>query len=94
MKVRGHFRKWAAAAPHIKQDSTNVGPGQSPRYRYCVQVNDEALDSVVRKAPPPEDEKLVERGGFVNKGEFGPIEGCTFELPTEYWRPPWMPSLF
>ncbi|OBT62295.1 hypothetical protein VE03_08598 [Pseudogymnoascus sp. 23342-1-I1] len=53
--VHEHFKQWAATAPDLEQGE-GIGPGQSQRYRYCIQVNEEALESVI------EDEN----DGFVN----------------------------
>ncbi|OBT75711.1 hypothetical protein VF21_05961 [Pseudogymnoascus sp. 05NY08] len=53
--VREHFRQWAATAPNAEQGE-GIGPGQSQRYRYCIQVDDGALESVM------EDEN----DGYVN----------------------------
>ncbi|KAF7163908.1 hypothetical protein CNMCM6106_000680 [Aspergillus hiratsukae] len=60
--VREHFKKWAATAP---QEEQGTGPGNAQRYRYCIQVTDESLDSIIQKAPPPEEE-IINREGFVN----------------------------
>ncbi|KAF7182524.1 hypothetical protein CNMCM7691_002095 [Aspergillus felis] len=60
--VREHFKKWAATAP---QEEQGTGPGNAQRYRYCIQVTDESLDSIIRKAPPP-DEHTINNEGFVN----------------------------
>ncbi|KAG9517022.1 hypothetical protein KCV07_g6489, partial [Aureobasidium melanogenum] len=59
--IRHHFRNWAETAVQREQqqpgqvDGTPVGMGHSPRYRYCVQVDAEALKSAVQDAPPPPD---------------------------------------
>lgn len=53
--VREHFKQWVATAPNIKQGE-GIGPGQSQRYRYCIQVDDQALESII------EDEN----DGYVN----------------------------
>ena len=42
--VREHFKQWAATAPQKEQGTS---PGLSQRYRYCVQVDADALESVV-----------------------------------------------
>jgi hypothetical protein len=60
--VREHFKKWAATAP---QEEQGAGPGNAQRYRYCIQVTDECLNSIIRKAPPP-DELTINKEGFVN----------------------------
>lgn len=57
--IRRHFRDWAENAVQSEQpvgaDGTPAGMGRSPRYRYCVQVDAEALESAVHDAPPPPD---------------------------------------
>lgn len=60
--VRDHFKKWAATAPQQEQGTQARG---SQRYQFCIQVTEEALDSVLRKAPKPGDVE-VNREGFVN----------------------------
>ncbi|KAG2026278.1 hypothetical protein GB937_001786 [Aspergillus fischeri] len=59
---RGHPLKWAATAP---QEEQGTGPGNAQHYRYCSQVTDECLDSIIRKAPPP-DELTINKEGFAN----------------------------
>jgi hypothetical protein len=53
--VRMHFKQWAASAPEREQGQ-GIGPGLSQRYRYCIQVDEAALESII------EDED----DGFVN----------------------------
>ena len=53
--VREHFKQWAATAPEQEQ-GVGIGLGLSQRYRYCIQVDDGALESVM------EDEN----DGYVN----------------------------
>jgi hypothetical protein len=66
--VRRHFRAWADAAVQSEQqqpDAVNAPPvseGRSPRYRYCIQVDAEALDSCVHDGPPPPDSRLEQAG--------------------------------
>lgn len=50
--VRDHFKRWVASAPQEEQ-SQNASAGLSQRYRYCVQVDQSALEAVVRDAPAP-----------------------------------------
>jgi hypothetical protein len=84
--VRDHFNRWAATAVQQEQ---GTGPGVvgSQRYRYCIQVTQDALDSVL----------VGEEGGFVRvirgdwedyepyeggesfEAEQEAIEGCTLE---------------
>ncbi|KAF2432536.1 hypothetical protein EJ08DRAFT_647982 [Tothia fuscella] len=42
--VRQHFTNWMKSAPQEEQNTTR---GLSQRYRFCVQVDQDALDSVV-----------------------------------------------
>lgn len=68
--VRERFKIWAATAPEAEQ-STNAA--QSQRYRYCIHVDAEALESVVhhaRASPEPD----AGGPGFVN-------------LVSRYWEP-------
>ncbi|WPG99723.1 Hypothetical protein R9X50_00254200 [Acrodontium crateriforme] len=58
--IRDHFRVWAATAP--EQEQGGMGAARSQRYQFCVQVDAEALHSVVHEAPPPE------RGDTKSKG--------------------------
>ena len=85
--VREHFKQWASTAPQQEQ---GTGPALSQRYRYCVQVDDEALESVIHDSPaPPEPDTISD--GLVNliwkdwepyrpdprEEVEEPIEGCT-----------------
>lgn len=90
--VREHFKQWAATAPQQEQ---GTGPGLSQRYRYCVQVDADALESVVEDgSETPEIDTVAD--GFVNliwkdwspepftpprfpEPEEEPIEGCTLQ---------------
>jgi hypothetical protein len=44
--VRELFKQWAATALEQEQGE-GIGPGLSQRYRYCIQVDDEALESII-----------------------------------------------
>ena len=46
--VREHFKQWAATAPQQEQ---GTGPALSQRYRYCVQMDAVALESIIHDAP-------------------------------------------
>jgi hypothetical protein len=48
--VREHFEQWAAT---VAQQEQGTGPALSQRYRYCVQVDAVALESVIHGAPSP-----------------------------------------
>ena len=69
--IRRHFRDWVETAVHSEQqqqhgaNSAPISIGRSPRYRYCVQVDAEALKSSVYDAPPPQDSD-PNRQGWVN----------------------------
>ena len=50
--VREHFKTWAESAPQREQGSAQASETQvwgSQRYLYCIQVDAEVLESVVRK---------------------------------------------
>ncbi|KAH0293829.1 hypothetical protein KCU62_g997, partial [Aureobasidium sp. EXF-3399] len=57
--IRDHFLSWIQSAVQLEQPQqpggTPADVGRSPRYRYCVQVDAEALKSCVHDAPPPPD---------------------------------------
>lgn len=86
--VREHFKRWAATAPQQEQ---GTGPALSQRYRYCVQVDAVALESIVRGSPAAQPNAIID-DGFVNllwkdwessyqpdprEAVEEPIEGCT-----------------
>jgi hypothetical protein len=66
--VRNHFVQWRAAAPQVEQakddDTTDhvITAGQSPRYRYAIQVDDAALHSIIHDAPVPPEIDTTKRG--------------------------------
>lgn len=62
--VREHFKRWAASAPQEEQ-SQNATAKLSQRYRYCIQVDQTALEAVVRHAPAPPAIDVT-RKGWVN----------------------------
>ncbi|KAL9639681.1 MAG: hypothetical protein Q9164_000773 [Protoblastenia rupestris] len=68
--VREQFKKWTATAPEAEQ---GMNAAESQRYRYCIHIDAEALESVVQHArAPPQPEA---RGpGFVN-------------IVSRYWEP-------
>ena len=85
--VREHFKQWAATAPQQEQ---GTGPTLSQRYKFCVQVDAVALESVIHDAPSPPQHYTIS-DGFVNliwkdwepytpdprEGVEEPIEGFT-----------------
>jgi hypothetical protein len=65
--IRRHFRAWTETAVQNEQqsdgvDAPPVSEGRSPRYKYCIQVDAEALDSCVHDGPPPPDCRLEQAG--------------------------------
>ena len=64
--IRQHFQQWTETAYTNEQPSIGSGArgGVSSRYRFCVQVDAEALRSVVHGAPSPEAD-LVPGTGWV-----------------------------
>ena len=100
--IRQHFQQWSLTAYRTEQQqqvgeeggsesSTGViRIGRSPRYRFAVQVDAEALRSVVHEAPaPPELDttnkgwvKLIDKSWYLGRSEgdvdsLEPIEGVT-----------------
>jgi len=90
--IREHFRQWRTTAPQSEQQqgdaSGEIGPGESPRYRYAIQVDAASLRSVVYDAPaPPEPDptkmgwvKLIDASWQPTpsehvRGSFEPLEG-------------------
>jgi hypothetical protein len=70
--VRRHSCAWAETAVQSEQrqsdddvddvPSATVSQGRSPRYRYCIQVDADALESCVHDCPPPPDCRLEQAG--------------------------------
>ena len=101
--IRQHFQQWSLTAYRTEQQPQQVGGagesesssgmvriGRSPRYRFAVQVDAEALRSVVHEAPaPPELDttnkgwvKLIDKSWYPGRSEgdvdaLEPIEGVT-----------------
>jgi hypothetical protein len=67
-RVRDAFKAWVdstEAKEETKDAPLNWGGADYPRYTYCVHVDADAVDSVVRRAPQPprfDGEKV----GYVN----------------------------
>lgn len=61
--IRDHFRAWAATAPEREQDG--AGPGYSQRYIFCIQVDRDALNSIVHNPFSPEDSEYRDNRGWV-----------------------------
>lgn len=66
--IRRHFHRWAETTvlSEIQQPSgdATLSMRSAPRYRYCVQVDADALRSVLHDAPPP-PEIIVGKKGWV-----------------------------
>lgn len=97
--IRRHFQQWSSAAYRTEQQhpehdrsssSSRVQLGRSPRYHFAVQVDAEALHSIVHDAPaPPELDvtkkgwvKLIDKSWYLGRSEgrerpLEPIEGVT-----------------
>ncbi|RHZ68357.1 hypothetical protein CDV55_107524 [Aspergillus turcosus] len=71
--IRHHFRQWPATTVEAEQGVDYQRDSQ--RYRYCIQVDEEALDSVVRKPTAPWEigGKNVGYVNFIDK-EWEPYE--------------------
>ncbi|KAJ5443955.1 uncharacterized protein N7458_007827 [Penicillium daleae] len=93
--VREHFNQWAATAVEEEQGTTAQGlvPGLEgfQRYRYCIQVTQDELDSVLADDYErngflrmiwrdwKEYEPFEEDGERFEEEEEEPLEGCTLE---------------
>jgi hypothetical protein len=51
-KVRDCFKEWIASDAAKGEQAGTIQP-DSPRYTYCIHVDNNSLDSVVNKAPQP-----------------------------------------
>lgn len=84
--IRAHFRQWTENAFRAEQQQQpqdtsisgggeQVHMGHSPRYQFCVQVDEAALHSVVHDAPAPPTRDATKRGWvkLINKSRI-PIE--------------------
>jgi hypothetical protein len=65
--IRQWFREWRETAPQLEQqagdeDSREIRAGFSPRYRYAIQVDVDALRSVVHDAPAPPTVDVTKQG--------------------------------
>lgn len=84
MSVREHFKQWTATAPAIEQGE-GVAASVAQRYRFCIQVDEAALESVVRDAPDASTDGFVNliwkdwapRAPDPREPEEEEIEGCT-----------------
>lgn len=84
--VREQFREWGESAPQQEQ-SSEADAGRSQRYRYCLQVDEASLRSVV-DAPPRGGPYKMGHVNLINKdrdhrwvrpmgGDYPEIEGST-----------------
>jgi hypothetical protein len=69
--VRDHFKEWCMTAPQKEQGQANQM--RSQRYQFCIQVDDECINSILHEAPPPEQWDK-DADGYVN-------------LIWKYWHP-------
>ena len=66
--IRAHFRQWAENAFRDEQQrdgdsgGEKVRMGSSPRYQFCIMVDDAALHSVVHDAPAPPAPDATKKG--------------------------------
>ncbi|KAJ5187492.1 hypothetical protein N7449_010486 [Penicillium cf. viridicatum] len=85
--IRHHFEQWVATAVHQEQ---GTGPALlwSERYRYCLQITQDVLDSVLTDENEAGFVRLIRRdweeydpydGGDRLEDEHEAIEGCTLE---------------
>jgi hypothetical protein len=67
--VRRRFRAWAETAVLSERqqpdDAAIISEGASPRYRYCIQVDADALDPCVHDSSPPPPNCRLEQAGWV-----------------------------
>ncbi|KAL9107641.1 MAG: hypothetical protein Q9227_007448 [Pyrenula ochraceoflavens] len=95
--IRRHFQQWSVMAYRTEQqqpgESSAIRIGLSPRYRFAVQVDADALHSIIHDAPaPPEIDntkkgwvKLIDKSWYLGRSEgsrltddpLEPIEGVT-----------------
>ena len=68
--IRRHFQHWASTAYRTEQQPLNYDDsssgvillGRSPRYRFAVQMDAEALHSIVRDSPAPPEPDVTKKG--------------------------------
>ena len=91
--VRDHFKQWAATAEQEEQgpefDPEQIKIPGSQRYRYCIQITQEMLESVLADGNEKMPVVRIIRGdwkeyspyedGFRFEDEGEAIEGCTLE---------------
>lgn len=59
--IRDHFKQWVATAPQQEQ---GTGPGSVQRYRFCIQVDEASLASIVNGPPPEGLPSMSSEGSF------------------------------
>ncbi|KAF7171146.1 hypothetical protein CNMCM5623_003575 [Aspergillus felis] len=87
--IRDHFRQWAETAVEAEQGA-GARARDSQRYRYCIQVDEEALESVVHRAPAPWGEIRVNNVGYINliSKEWEPYDPVEYEDQEEVVEEP------
>ena len=75
--VRQYFKQWADVASEQEQGRP---AGRAQRYRYCLHVDQEAVESVLAGPEPPGDEL---GGGYVNIVMIPPGCGTEIDSPEE-----------
>lgn len=50
--IRKHFKDWSESAVLAEQGTTD--PGKSSRYCYCLQIDHEAMQSILQAPAPPD----------------------------------------
>lgn len=88
--VRRHFQQWSLDAFQAEQRTAEqLAPriGQSPRYRYCIQVDADSLASIIHDGSAPEVYrrktawvKIIDKSWYLGRSvgtmeELEPIEG-------------------
>lgn len=80
--IRQHFEQWAADAPQREQElgaeaaaRESRGLSRAQRYRFCIQIDDDSLQSIVN-GPIPEDYPMPSALGYfkIIRKDWGPDE--------------------
>ncbi|KAL2808973.1 hypothetical protein BJX63DRAFT_407186 [Aspergillus granulosus] len=62
--IREHFKQWTETAVEEEQ-GVGVRPRDAQRYQYCLQVDEDALETVVRQTPGLEYSRYLNEAGYV-----------------------------
>ncbi|KAL3473092.1 hypothetical protein BJX99DRAFT_234240 [Aspergillus californicus] len=62
--IREHFKRWTETAVEEEQGA-GARPRHAQRYQYCLQVDEDALETVVRQTPGPEYPRHLNEAGYV-----------------------------